>query len=140
MNAHGHVDPEVLSALVDGECGPDERRHAHAHLVHCDDCRQRMSEISTVQSLVSGLPLIAAPEDLVCAVLAPQRAKVIDLSRGRRRYAAAAAAAVFAAVTLGGLAAPAEQERPPVDVLMTRHVSVNSGVVGGEVLFAVTGR
>lgn len=130
-----HVRPDVLSALVDGECGPEEQRWAHSHLRDCAECRSVADGLAAVSDLLSGLPRLAAPPEVVDGALSfPGR-------RPRLRWVAAAAAAVAVGVSLGGLAAPAERTEPPVEVFMTRHVGVNhSSQVGGQVLFAVHDR
>jgi anti-sigma factor RsiW len=139
-----HVEREILSAMVDGECGADERRYVHDHLQECDGCRELAEEFGLVQGLLTGLPRLVAPESFVSDALEPHsspRTVVRRTFRGRRRYVAAAAAAVAIGVTGAGLAAPPPSREPPVDVFLTRHVSVSSGNgVGGEVLFAVNGR
>lgn len=140
----GCLPREVLSALLDGECDPDERRYAHAHLSECDDCREAAHGFSLVRDLVAGLPRMVAPQEFVASALDPAtspRRLVRQALRGPRRYALAAVAAVIAAVSVAGIAAPPEAEPAPVEVFVNRHVSVNDGSnVGGQVLFAVSGR
>lgn len=136
--------PHVLSALVDGECGPEERRFVHEHLQECPPCRRLVSEFSTVRRLVGGLERRGAPESLVRGALVrprDMRELVRSALRGRRRYVALGAAAAAVVVSLGGLASPADQNEPPVDVFVARHASVSAGNhMAGQVIFAVTGR
>lgn len=133
----GHIPREVLSSLVDGECGVADRREAHEHLQTCPDCRRCMKEFTAVQSMVADLPPLVAPRSVVEAALVQSTRTVISV----RRKLVLAATAAAALITLGGLAAPAERDQPPVDAFVSRHVSVNAGNMGsGEVLFAVTGR
>lgn len=139
-----HLSPDVLSALVDGECDPDERRQAHEHLRGCPECDRALRAYASVHGLVSGLGRLAAPEDLVRAALRRERG-VGDLVRlalrGPRRYVAAAVATAAAVITVAGVASPPDERQPPVDVLVTRHASVSAGnTVSGQVIFAVTGR
>ncbi len=140
----GCLSREVLSALLDGECDPDERRYAHSHMSECDDCREAAHSFSQVRDLVAGLPRMVAPQEFVASALTPgssPRRLVRDAFRGPRRYAAVAVAVAVAAVSLAGIAAPPEPEQAPVEVFVNRHVSVNDGSnVGGQVLFAVSGR
>ncbi|MGO1948223.1 MAG: anti-sigma factor [Mycobacteriaceae bacterium] len=35
----GHLTPEVVAALVDGELGKGAEHRARIHLVHCEECR-----------------------------------------------------------------------------------------------------
>jgi anti-sigma factor RsiW len=137
MNEHPPRD--VLSALVDGECAPEERRWAYEHIGGCNECRRTVAEFTSVRGLLGDLPSLVAPQDFVNRVLAPRRTWAP--LRGRRRYVAAAAASVAVVVSLAGLAAPPESEEPPVDVFLTRHVGTqDASRVGGQVLFAVHGR
>lgn len=139
-----HVPPEVLSALVDGELGPDERRAVHEHLRECDGCRSTAAELGTVRRFVGALPPLLAPEAFVADVLRRTRSPMWAVRRamhGRRRLVAAALAAAAVGVSVAGLAVPPEQPEPPVDVYMARHTSVSAGNhVGGQVLFAVNNR
>lgn len=137
-----HVDREILSALVDGECSPEERRYAHEHLQDCASCREAASVFGAVQGYVAELPRLVAPESFVATVLEPRELgggqRLREVFRGPRRYAAVAVVAAGLAVSLAGLATPPPQEDPPVEMFMMRHVSVNDGShVGGQVLFAV---
>ena len=141
-----HVEREILSALVDGELTPEERRFVHEHLQQCDGCREAADEFMHIHGLVGDLPRLVAPESFVSQALRPpQRSRVVSVTtwpaRGRRRWALAGAAAAGIAVTLAGLAAPPPADEPPVDRFIARHVSVHAGVeAGGQVLFAVNGR
>jgi anti-sigma factor RsiW len=139
-----HVSPDLISALIDGEVGPDERRLAHEHLVECGDCRRTMREYTSVRGMVAGMRRLAAPQALVSAALYPP-ARPLDAFRwavrGPRRYVLAAAAAAAVAVSLGGLARPAGERELPVDVVVARHAGVSAGNdVIGQVTLAVTGR
>ena len=139
-----HLDPDLLSALVDGEVGVEERRDAHAHLQECASCRQTLESYGAVRRMVADLPRLAAPESIVAAALAPETgaaAFVRRTFRGPRRYVAAGLAAAALAVTVAGVAVPADEQRAPVDVFVARHAGVSAGnSVSGQVIFAVTGR
>lgn len=141
MNPPEHVGRDVLSALVDGECGPEERKWAHDHIASCDECRRAASAFSSVQGLVGGLPPLVAPQDFVASVLDVRGGAVRSMFRGWRGRVAVAAACLGVAVSLAGLAVPPERAEPPVSVFMTRHVGVNDASgEGGQLLFAVPGR
>ncbi|HVL80688.1 MAG TPA: zf-HC2 domain-containing protein [Actinomycetota bacterium] len=133
-----HIRSEVMSAIVDGESTAEERRTADVHLQGCAECRRALSELSSVRDLVSALPRLEAPEEVVQAALRPGRVRL--LSPRRRLVALAAAAAVV--VSLAGVVRPPEPEaEPPVDAFVARHVGVSAGnQSAGEVLFAVPGR
>lgn len=141
-----HVEREILSALVDGELSPDERRFVHEHLQQCAACREAADEFAHLHGLVGELPKLVAPESFVSAALRPrERSRTASVAtwptRGKRRWFLAGAAAAGIVVTLAGLAAPPPAAEPPVDRYIARHVSVHSGVeAGGQVLFAVNGR
>lgn len=140
-----HVEREILSALIDGELDPEERRFVHEHLQQCDACREASEEFAHIHGMVGDLPRLIAPEAFVSAALRPrERSRVgstaIWVLSGRRRWFVAGIAAAAAAVTLAGLAAPQPATEPPVDRFIARHVTVHSGAAGGQVLFAVNGR
>ena len=141
-----HVEREILSALIDGELDPDERRFVHEHLQACADCREIADELSHVHGLVGKLPRLVAPVSFVSDVLeppkvsAPRQVASVAL-RGRRRWIAVGAAAAALGITLAGLVTPAPAEEPPVDALIERHVSVHSDVeTGAQVLLGTRGR
>lgn len=140
-----HVEREILSALIDGELSPEERRFVHDHLQQCTDCREASEEFAHIHGLVNELPSLVAPESFVSEALRPRTpsraARVATWPlMGRRRWFVAGAAAAAVGVTLAGLAAPQPASEPPIDQLIARHVSVHAGVeAGGQVLFAVTG-
>jgi anti-sigma factor RsiW len=141
-----HVEREILSALTDGELGPEERRYVHDHLQQCEACREAAEEFAQIHGLVGELPKLIAPESFVSAALRPRERTLTGAVgawavRGRGRWFLAGIAATATAVTLAGLAAPAPATEPPVDQFIARHVSVHSGAEsGGQVLFAVNNR
>ena len=55
-----HLD-DVLSAYLDGELTPDERRRADAHLAACPECRADLAAEGEVRQLLRGLPPVDAP-------------------------------------------------------------------------------
>jgi anti-sigma factor RsiW len=140
-----HVEREILSALMDGELDPAERKFVHDHLQECDACREAATEFGAVKGIMGDLPRLVAPESFVTGALRPQRSRAKDAAsaavRGRRRWVIAGVAAAAVAVTLGGLIAPRPASPPPIDMFVARHISVSDGVDdGGQVLFAVHGR
>lgn len=141
-----HVEREILSALIDGELDPEERRFVYEHLQQCEACREALDEFGHLHGLVGELPKLIAPEAFVSAALLPRERSparaVADVAlAGKRGWAALVAVLTAIAVTLAGLVAPQSGAEPPVDQLIARHVSVHSGVeAGGHVLFAVNGR
>ena len=140
-----HVEREILSALLDGELDPSERRFVHEHLQQCDACRELADELGAVKGVVGDLPRLVAPEAFVSTALErrPPAARRFASAavRGRRRWILGGAALAAIGITLAGLVTPPPESAPPVDVYVARHISVSNGVDGGsEVLFAVQGR
>jgi anti-sigma factor RsiW len=141
-----HVEREILSALIDGELGADQRRLVHEHLKECAACRDALEEFSNIHGMVGGLPRLVAPESFISDVLQPPRRPVprqvasAALS-GRRRWIALGAMVTAIGITLAGLVTPQQGSVPPVGAFVQRHVSVHSGVEpGAQVLIAVNGR
>jgi anti-sigma factor RsiW len=142
---HRHVEREILSALLDGELGQEERRFVHEHLQQCDACRDAAVEFGAIKGMIGELPRLIAPEAFVSKALVRRRPSVRAVAtstlRGRRRWFVGGAAAAAVAVTLAGLVAPRPTSVPPIEDYMARHVSVSNGVdAGGQVLFAVYSR
>jgi anti-sigma factor RsiW len=141
-----HVEREILSALIDGELDPEERRFVHEHLQQCDACREASEEFAHIHGMVGELPKLIAPESFVSAALRRRRrSSAGSIARwalsGRRRWFTAGIAAAATAVTLSGLVVPTPASEPPVDQFIARHVSIHSGPSGGgQVLFAVNNK
>lgn len=141
---HRHVEREILSALIDGELEPDERRLVHEHLQECDQCRELLDEFGHIHGLVGELPRLVAPESFVTGVLEPVRTPVhraaaaTILGGRRRRFVVGGLAAAAIATTLAGLVTPQAGDAVPVDAFVEQHVSVHTGVEpGAQVIFAV---
>jgi len=140
-----HVEREILSALLDGELDPGERKFVHDHLQECEACREAAVEFGAVKGVVGKLPRLVAPESFVSHALdrrqSVTRSAAAAAVRGRRRWVLAGIAAAVIGVTAGGLVVPRQTSQPPIDVFVARHISVSDGVDdGGQVLFAVHGR
>jgi anti-sigma factor RsiW len=141
-----HVEREILSALIDGELPPDERRLVHEHLQECPECRETFEEFTQIHGLVGELPRLVAPQSFVTEVLEPprvpvHRAAATTMFGGRRRYVAGGIAAAAIATTLAGLVTPAPADPVPVDAFVEQHVNVHTGVEpGAQVIFTVNER
>lgn len=99
------VEP-LLSSLLDGALGPEERRLVQAHVAACAACSDDVESLGRARALVRSLPVRAVPPALL-AVLRPL-APVSDNSAsragraGRTRPAHAGAVRAAAAVALLG--------------------------------------
>jgi len=135
----------VLSAYLDGECGPEERAGIDAHLATSAAWQRDLAEVREVRDLLRANAVVEPPagllDDIIAAVAAADVveptgtpvAPVADLAvarRSRRRIAAwvgglAAAAAVGVAVVV-----PTEPVvNPPVASVVRTH-AVRSSVDG----------
>lgn len=85
MNHHtdSHPSEARLMAYVDGELGPDERAAVSGHLVECDACARRLSELRTASSLFSDAAAeLEPPPSGVTA--AETRRRTLGTSAGER--------------------------------------------------------
>jgi len=137
-----HVEREILSALIDGELSPSERRFVHEHLQECADCREVADEFTHIHGMVTELPRLVAPESFVSDALRPPKPSVASkLLGGKRKFVAGGLAAGAIGISVAGLIVPQRATTPPVNVFFERHVSLRSGEEsGGQVLFAVNHR
>ena len=102
-----HLGDELLSRLVDGDLGPDERRIAETHLQTCADCRENLDALRSTITLLRTLP---APRPSRSFQLAPAHARQAS---GWARFAgwltpsmpAMRAAVVAIVLVIGGAAA-----------------------------------
>ncbi len=68
-----HLDPEVLSALIDGALPEAQARRARAHLAACSRCRRELEQLEQLRTWLAALP---APE--------PRRSFTLDRETARR--------------------------------------------------------
>jgi anti-sigma factor RsiW len=94
---------EVVSAYLDGELPPLERRRAEAHLAGCDVCRDELSDMMFVRARLRALPMLETPS----------KPAVVDrpdnpIFRRHRVLVGAAAAAVAMVLALAAGTAPTD--------------------------------
>ena len=92
---------EVVSAYLDGELPPAERRRAESHLAGCDFCRDELTDMMFVRARLRALPMLELPPDLTSK--APISA---PLYRRARVLVGAVAAAVTTVLALAVMASP----------------------------------
>ena len=56
-----HLTDEELNQYLDGDLGPSDMNRATAHLVTCESCRTRLTDLRVVARIVSQLPFVPAP-------------------------------------------------------------------------------
>lgn len=56
-----HLNSEQLSAYLDGQVRPDERRRLEAHLAACEACRRELAGLRQTVALVRTLPRVPVP-------------------------------------------------------------------------------
>jgi anti-sigma factor RsiW len=136
-----HVEREILSALIDGELLPNERRFVHEHLQECAACREVADEFMHIHGMVGELPRLVAPESTVSKALRPPTPIATRLLGGKKKFVAGGLAFGAIGITVAGLFVPQRATTPPVDVFFERQVSMHSGVESGaQVIFAVNHR
>ncbi|MEZ5145128.1 MAG: hypothetical protein R2726_21850 [Acidimicrobiales bacterium] len=115
-----------LSALLDGELGPDEEAEVRAWLERTPEAQAELAELAEVRSWLRELPPVDPPFGFYERQLRRGR-RDRDRGRGRGRgqgglgLVAAAAAVVLALVLVVGVTPPAEAMVPPVDRYTARH-------------------
>lgn len=62
-----HVDVELLSAYLDAQVTPGERRRIEAHLAECAACRHELAALRQTVTLLQALPRIAVPRAFTLA-------------------------------------------------------------------------
>ncbi|PJR13818.1 anti-sigma factor family protein [Sinorhizobium meliloti] len=116
------IDPEILSAYVDGELEPEEASRV-ARLIASDEAVARhAAKLSEVKAAVAGM----APEIVVVTVPRPR-----PMSRWMLSFAAGACVTllVFAATWFGGARAPGG----PVDAAVRDAALEHAAWVGGSI-------
>jgi len=107
MKMAGDRVRERLSAWLDGELSPEERREVAAHLEVCEKCRR---ELAALERLDAALGNLDAPTP------ARLTARVLDRLQPRRRYrwqSLAMAASLILGIVLGGTLARDYYPYPP---------------------------
>lgn len=94
---------EVVSAYLDGELPPLERRRAESHLAGCDLCRDELTDMMFVRARLRALPMLELPSELTST--APAAAPIY---RRARLLVGAAAAAVTMVLALAAMASPGD--------------------------------
>ena len=95
---------EVVSAYLDGELPPVERRRAESHLAGCNFCRDELTDMMFVRARLRALPMLELPPELTSK--APNTVPIYR--RVRRVLVGAAAAAVTMVLALAAMASPGE--------------------------------
>ena len=111
----GH-EAQRLSAFLDGELAPAERRAVEAHLQACPDCQARLATLRGVDAAARELPAVAPPgyfDDFAARVrtrieAAPARTAPPRAGGRWPLWAGAAAAALFLSIVM-----PRTLERAP---------------------------
>jgi len=94
---------EVVSAYLDGELPPAERRRAETHLAGCDFCRDDLTDMMFVRARLRAMPMLELPPELRSKAPA-----TIPIYRRARLLVGAAAAAVTMVLALAAMASPGE--------------------------------
>ena len=72
-----------LSALLDGELGPERAALLRAHVAACERCRGQLARFERLDALLAGAPSPAVP----ASVQARLAARIAEASRARHTYA-----------------------------------------------------
>jgi anti-sigma factor RsiW len=104
---------EMLPDLLHGTLTADARRGVEAHLATCEECRENLKVLRTVQSAAVFAPMIDV--DRVVRQIPPYRAIVpaVELPARPRRLSWLVAATVAIAVVGGGSLVVMRQNVPP---------------------------
>ena len=76
----------ALSAFVDGELSENERDEVLAHVEHCQNCREYLSELMIVHTMFEEMPELDAPEGFSERVLARVHEEKRAKTRHRRAW------------------------------------------------------
>jgi anti-sigma factor RsiW len=133
-----HLEPELLSALIDDELDPMEAREVQAHLGSCLHCRQRLDGLRRVASGLRELERAALPTSLDLAI---RRQVALDRAAGglRERLEASSVAPrrlsapvglgfalVLALAAIGLMFAQALERRQTVSVVVPAAPAIES--------------
>lgn len=106
----GPCDPELVSALVDGEVDDHDTEAALRHLTACRDCQELFERYNAVRSMIRGemsSPAPAGLADRISAAVAtepPRRGRVVRMPLWGPRRGAALAAGLAAVAVVTSLA------------------------------------
>ena len=89
----------ALSAFVDGELDEQERGELLAHVEHCPNCRDALSELMILHTMFEELPELDAPDGFAERVLDRVHAEERAKKRSRRVVISAAALKILPAMT-----------------------------------------
>jgi anti-sigma factor RsiW len=127
-----------LSAYLDGELAPAERRAIEAHLAVCAACREELDALAQVKRLLGRLPEVEPPAGLWASLraraVAPAHPAASLLEALRAAFRRPAAAAVAAMVVVILVVAPLVKGR--LDRLQAAAVGVDLYVREHAVLAA----
>ena len=136
-----HLDGELLSAYLDGQVKPDERRRVETHLGTCPACQSELASLRQTVTMLHALPRVPAPRaftlsEVQVGLRRPASAGTQiwfgGMARGLVAVSAVALVAVMAAALLrqpswqpsqniAQLAAPAPAaEAPTADAVIAR--------------------
>ena len=93
----------ALSAFVDGELDEQERGELLAHVEHCPNCRDALSELMILHTMFEELPELDAPDGFAERVLDRVHAEECAKKRSRRAWPRVLAAC-FALVVISAAA------------------------------------
>lgn len=113
-----------LSAYIDDELGPGQRRVVAEHLATCRDCTREESALRAVRRLVRVHPVEDIP-DLAPAIMATIHGRVAEQRGGgwREHFRVGAVAAAAAALVVFGASLPFD--RPASDVAAAGEITEN---------------
>lgn len=94
---------EVVSAYLDGELPPLERRRAESHLAGCNLCRDELTDMMFVRARLRALPMLELPPELTS-----KTAAAVPIYRRARVLVGAAAAAMTMVLALAAMASPGD--------------------------------
>lgn len=103
----GHLDAGLLSAYLDAQVTPDERRRVEAHLAECAACQRELAGLRQTVALLQALPRVPTPRAFTLAEVqvgrgrpVGQTARIGGMLRGLAAVSAAALVVVLAATLL----------------------------------------